>query len=86
VLWNGEAFDIQKKEVSKGAGLKKLMEHLNIKREETIAMGDRINDKELLETAGIGVSADKETLPAEYWTEGQGMPGEILARYLWESL
>lgn len=86
VLWNGEAFDIQKKEVSKGAGLKKLMGHLNIKREETIAIGDRVNDKELLLAAGIGVSADREALPAEYWTEGGGMPGEILARYLWENL
>ncbi|TSC55912.1 MAG: HAD-superfamily hydrolase, subfamily IIB [Parcubacteria group bacterium Greene0714_21] len=86
VLWNGEAFDIQKKEVSKGAGLERLMEHLNITREQTIAMGDRVNDKELLKTAGIGVSADKEALPAEYWTEGEGMPGEILARYLWDHL
>ena len=86
VIWNGEAFDIQKKEVSKGAGLQKLMEHLNIKREETIAIGDRINDKELLEASGIGVSADREVLPAEYWTEGEGMPGEILAYYLWQNL
>ena len=86
VLWNGEAFDIQKKEVSKKAGLERLMEHLKIKREQTIAMGDRVNDKELLEVAGIGVSADKEALPAQYWTEGEGMPGEILARYLWENL
>lgn len=86
VMWNGEAFDIQKKEVSKGAGLEKLMEHLKIKREETVAMGDRVNDKELLEVAGIGVSADKEALAAEYWTTGEGLPGEILARYLWENL
>lgn len=86
VMWNGEAFDIQRKEVSKGAGLAKLMERLNITREETIAMGDRVNDKELLEVAGIGVSADKEALPAEYWTEGEGMPGEILARYLLKHL
>jgi HAD superfamily hydrolase (TIGR01484 family) len=86
VLWNGEAFDIQKKEVSKGTGLEKLMEHLKIRRDQTIAIGARINDKEILETAGIGVSADREALPAEYWTEGEGMPGEILAYYLWENL
>ena len=82
VMWNGEAFDIQKKIVSKGEGLKRLMQELKINREETIAMGDRINDKELLEMAGIGVSADINTLKAEYWTTGEQLGGEVLVEYL----
>ena len=81
-MWNGEAFDIQKKIVSKGEGLKRLMEVLKIEREQTIAIGDRINDKELIEAAGIGVSADPENLKAEYWTIGEKLAGEVLVEYL----
>lgn len=86
VMWNGEAFDIQKKDISKGEGLKRLLKNLHIKKEEVIAIGDRLNDKELLETAGIGVSADKDELPMEYWTVGKGFPGEILVDYLLKEL
>lgn len=86
IMWNGEAFDIQRKSISKGEGLKRLIEYLNIKSQEVIAMGDRVNDKELLEVAGIGVSADKDALPAEYWTLGDGLPGEALVDYLLERL
>ena len=86
VMWNGEAFDVQKKIVSKGKGLEKLLEFLNMQKEEVIAIGDRINDKELIETAGIGVSADIEGLKAEYWTTGDELGGEILVRYLLKNL
>lgn len=86
VMWNGEAFDIQSKEMSKGLGLKGLLEYLNIKPKHTIAIGDRINDKELLEVAGIGVSADPEALRAEYWTTGQELPGQQLVEYLLKNL
>ncbi len=86
VMWNGEAFDIQKKIVSKGEGLRRLMEKLKIGKEETIAIGDRINDKELIETAGIGVSADADKLKAEYWTLGEKLGGETLVDYLLENL
>jgi HAD superfamily hydrolase (TIGR01484 family) len=86
VMWNGEAFDIQKKEISKGEGLKKLLEFLKIEKSETIAIGDRVNDKELLEVAGIGVSADPEVLPAEFWTIGNFLPGEALVQYLLSNL
>ena len=86
VMWNGEAFDIQKKIVSKGEGLKRLMQTLKIQREETIAIGDRINDKELIEVAGIGVSADADRLKAEYWTTGEQLGGEVLVEYLLKNL
>jgi len=85
-MWNGEAFDIQKKIVSKGEGLKRLMQTLKIQREETIAIGDRINDKELIEVAGIGVSADADRLKAEYWTTGEQLGGEVLVEYLLKNL
>lgn len=86
VMWNGEAFDIQKKEISKGEGLKKIIEHLGIKKDEVLAIGDRVNDKELLDMAGIGVSADKEKLESEYWTEGQELGANQLLAYLLENI
>jgi HAD superfamily hydrolase (TIGR01484 family) len=85
-LWNGEAFDIQRKDVSKAEGLAKLCKHLGITLDETAAIGDRVNDTELLAHTGIGVSADKEAVGSEYWTEGEGLPGELFARYLIEAL
>lgn len=86
IMWNGEAFDIQKKIVSKGEGLKRLMETLEIKPEETIAIGDRINDKEMIELAGVGVSADPASLEAEYWITGERLGGEVLLEYLLENI
>lgn len=85
-MWNGEAFDIQKKTVSKGEGLKRLIKTLNIKKENTIAIGDRINDRELINTAGIGVSADPKNLKAEYWTEKGKLGGETLVKYLLKNI
>lgn len=86
VMWNGEAFDIQRKDISKAAGLERLMGYLEIRPEEALAIGDRINDREMIQLAGIGVSADQRNLPAEYWTIGSGLPGELLAEYLVEKL
>ncbi|MCI0619439.1 HAD-IIB family hydrolase [Candidatus Wolfebacteria bacterium] len=84
-MWNGEAFDIQRRDVSKAAGLQKLMKHIGVTPEETLAIGDRVNDVELLASVGVAISADKSTAPAEFWTEGEGLPGEILAQYLVET-
>ena len=82
VMWNGEAFDIQDKEMSKGDGLMKILKLLKLSPENVVAIGDRINDKELVGIAGIGVSADKDSLPASYWVEGEQLGGEILVDYL----
>lgn len=85
-MWNGEAFDIQKKNISKGAGLRAIIKYLNLEPENVIAIGDRVNDKELLEIAGIGVSADQRALPAEYYTKGDQLGGEVLVEYLLNNL
>ncbi len=82
VMWNGEAFDIQKKEINKGEGLRRVMEHLGIKEEEVLAIGDRVNDREMLDTAGIGISADIEKLKSEYWIKDEGLAGRHLLKYL----
>lgn len=85
VMWNGEAFDIQKKEISKGKGLRRLIDYLNIDG-KTVAIGDRVNDKELLDVVDIAVSADKNKLKEKYWTTGKGLPGEQLVEYLLERI
>ena len=41
--------------VDKGAGLLKLAEILNVKPEETIAIGDNFNDLSMIRAAGLGV-------------------------------
>ncbi|AAK78606.1 hypothetical protein BJV85_003383 [Clostridium acetobutylicum] len=44
------------KGVHKGVGLKILSEHLNLKKEELIAVGDAGNDIAMIEYAGLGVA------------------------------
>ncbi|MCG2690345.1 HAD-IIB family hydrolase [Candidatus Parcubacteria bacterium] len=82
IMWNGEAFDIQRKDISKGEGLKKIIETIGFEKENIIAIGDRLNDKELLDEAGVAVSADIEKLKAEYFTKGERLPAETLVQYL----
>jgi len=82
IMWNGEAFDIQHKMLSKGD----MLNYSGYEQNEIIAIGDRVNDKEMVEMAGVGVSADRNKLPAEYWVEGDKMGGEILIDYLLEKL
>jgi HAD superfamily hydrolase (TIGR01484 family) len=81
-----EAWDIQRKDVSKGVGIKKIIRLLGLKKENLIAIGDGPNDKEMVEMAGIGVSAVINDLKAEYYTIGKGLGGEILADYLLKKL
>lgn len=50
--------EIMNKEGNKGVGLKALAEHLNISKEEIIAVGDAGNDKEMIEFAGLGVAME----------------------------
>ena len=49
------------KEVDKGLGLKRLGEHLGIKREEIIACGDAGNDLSMVKYAGLGVAMANAT-------------------------
>lgn len=48
--------EFMKKGCDKSVGLKKLAEHLEIRREEIISIGDAENDKEMIEYAGLGVA------------------------------
>jgi len=85
-MWNGEAFDIQRKDVSKGLAIEKIATELGIEKQEIVAIGDRVNDKELIEVAGIGISADSKKLKADYYLEPDQdkLPAEKLVDLLLE--
>ena len=48
--------EVINKQASKVNAIKLLMARFNVKREETIAIGDNFNDKEMIEFAGIGIA------------------------------
>lgn len=79
--------DILKGGVSKAKALAVLSEKLNIKPEEIIAVGDNINDIEMIEYAGLGVAMgnapDEVKSKANYVTDTNNNDG--LAKFL-ESL
>ena len=53
--------EISKKDVDKWDAILYLIEKLNIKKEETIAIGDNINDKKMIENAGLGIAMGQST-------------------------
>lgn len=48
--------EVSEKGIHKAAGIKVLMDHLDAGREDVIAVGDGLNDIEMLELAGCGVA------------------------------
>lgn len=48
--------DVMKGGISKAYALQKLSESLGIKRNEIVAIGDQLNDLELIEYAGLGIA------------------------------
>lgn len=50
------SIDVIPKGISKGYGLRMVAENLNIKREDIIAIGNSLNDIEMLEYAGVGIA------------------------------
>lgn len=53
---NPYSMDVISRGGSKAVGIQKIIEHLNISIEETVAFGDGLNDLEMIEAAGIGVA------------------------------
>ncbi|WP_071459700.1 Cof-type HAD-IIB family hydrolase [Bacillus massilinigeriensis] len=49
-------YDVIRKNINKGTGIKCLIDRLGIDQSETIAFGDGMNDKEMLSFAGIGIA------------------------------
>ena len=84
--WNGEAYDICPHRFNKGSGLLKLCDILGLKIEQTMAIGNGINDKDMIDVAGISITTDKDHLVADYFIDGEHLGGEILMDKLLELL
>lgn len=74
--------------VNKGIALRRLAEHLGIGIEDTVAAGDSLNDREMIEAAGLGVAVAnaREELKAAADTvtarsADEGAIAEIAERY-----
>lgn len=52
------AYDIIRKNVNKGEAVTKILQKLNIPKEQAIAFGDGLNDKEMLQAVGEGFAMD----------------------------
>ena len=83
LVWNGEAYDIGiKKDQTKAIGLMRVMKIFKLKKKNVLAIGDNYNDYQLLERAGIAVSADKSRLKGDFYVplNGKFLPADILMR------
>jgi len=80
--------DVLSAKASKGLALKQLAEHLGIAHEEVIAIGDNLNDVEMIEYAGLGVAVANATdglkSVADYITEGPLAEGveEVIIKHI----
>ena len=85
-LWNGEAYDISLKHLNKGTALRRLCKHMGIDTQETLAIGNGPNDKDMVETAGVGVTTDPSDLKAGefHTTKSLELGGEELVDKLLE--
>lgn len=75
--WNGEAFDIAPKRLNKGTALKTLAEHLGFSVEQTMAIGNGPNDKDMLDMAGIGVTTEPTVIESDFNTTGKEYLGGL---------
>lgn len=80
--------EVINKEGNKGAGLKALAKHLNITKEEIIAVGDAGNDLEMIEYAGLGVAMENATdevkKSANYMTSSNNEDGiaQVIEKFI----
>lgn len=50
------AYDVTSKNITKGEAVKRVLEHLKMRKEDAIAFGDGVNDIDMLREAGTGVA------------------------------
>ncbi len=56
-VWTGpQSVDVLSSGISKGSAIRKLAKHFGIPLEQVLAIGDGLNDIEMLQAAGIGVA------------------------------
>ncbi len=80
--------EITNKNVNKWTALEYIMKEKNIDRSEVVAIGDNINDKEMIEEAGLGVAmgnstpAIKEVANVEVGTNNEEGVRETFQKYI----
>ena len=84
-LWTNEGYDVGSRTMSKGRGIEKLAQHLNIRPKEIMTTGNNYNDAEMLQV-GTGVTFEPERVEADYFIEHQRdqLGGELLTEFLLE--
>lgn len=77
--------EISSKNVDKWNAIEFLIEKLQIKKEEVICIGDNINDKKMVENAGVGIAMGNSALSVnnigDFITEDNNYDGVKLAIY-----
>lgn len=58
IRWDKTSVDILPAGASKAIGIQKMLEHLNIRIENSYAFGDGLNDMQMIETVGTGIAMD----------------------------
>ena len=84
-VWNGEAYDIGiKNDQTKAIGLRQVMKIFKLKKQSIMAMGDNYNDNELLQEAGIAISADKSRVNGDFFIPltGKFLPADRLMQQI----
>lgn len=79
-IWNGEAYDIGIFDMqNKGKGLIRTMITFGFDKSHVMVIGDNYNDVEMLECAGVSVSADETRVKGHYYTpKKKALPATIL--------
>ncbi|MEA5454138.1 HAD hydrolase family protein [Sinomonas sp. JGH33] len=80
---DGSAGELYQLGVHKAVGIQAVVEHLGIAREDVVAVGDGLNDVEMLAYAGVGVAIDGAhpdvVAVADFLTPGPGDAGLVAA-------
>jgi len=56
VRWHRTSLDVMPQNSSKAAGIEELLKYLHLSKEEAVAFGDGLNDKEMISYVGMGVA------------------------------
>lgn len=81
---SGEAYDIFLKRFNKAGALEFLTKSLKLSMSQVLAVGNDVNDKSIVERAGVGITTSRDDLEAHYYTQGKYELGgeEVVERLL----
>lgn len=68
---SNESHDIYLKRFDKGTGLEFLANHLGLSLDQALAVGNGVNDKPMLDKAGIGITTNPKEVEAYFYTESK---------------